>query len=196
MIYMPEVGAFCEVSCEDHADYDWVKIHVVHIHNGVVIGVVDMPGELIHDDIEKYAPGYNRAVFREIATEASISAQNPAWNGEGLPPAGCEFEYSFSGNGFVTWHQVKCTAVGCSGVLCVDEKGTEMYRNNINNRFRPIRTEAERKREEVAESLVRFLDKETDIDNIFRKYDVMGFIDYIEAGKIPGVRLTDETGSQ
>ena len=67
---LPPVGCECEVWCQDHADYEWVKIAVFAEYKGVVIGIVNMPGEIIHDDINKYAAGYNRARFRPIRTEA------------------------------------------------------------------------------------------------------------------------------
>lgn len=67
---LPPVGCECEVWCEDHADYEWVKIKVFGEYKGIIIGIVNMPGEIIHDDINKYAPGYLRAKFRPIRTKA------------------------------------------------------------------------------------------------------------------------------
>ena len=68
---LPPVGSVCEVRTgEIFPDYDWVKIKVVYVHEGEVIGVVDMPGEGMHNDIEKLSPGYCNAVFRPILSEA------------------------------------------------------------------------------------------------------------------------------
>ncbi|HBV0864415.1 TPA: hypothetical protein MDN71_000078 [Klebsiella pneumoniae] len=70
-IGLPSVGSVCEVRTgEIFPDYGWVKIKVVYIHEGEVIGVVDMPGEAIHNDIEKLSAGYCNAVFRPINYEA------------------------------------------------------------------------------------------------------------------------------
>ncbi|VGC53854.1 Uncharacterised protein [Klebsiella pneumoniae] len=68
---LPPVGSVCEVRAgEIFPDYDWVKIKVVYIHEGEVIGVVDMPGEDMHNDIEKLSAGYCNAVFRPVRSEA------------------------------------------------------------------------------------------------------------------------------
>lgn len=74
---LPPVGSLCEVRTgEIFPDYDWVKIKVVYVHEGEVIGVVDMPGEAMHNDIEKLSAGYCGAVFRPIdkKRDAAISA--------------------------------------------------------------------------------------------------------------------------
>ena len=135
--------------------------------------------------------------------EAAIAAQQPAWNGEGLPPVGVDVEfildtdkYSAQGNIPENGQTVSVVAhkVTTDGnevaVVYWDDKGAGRGAAFIKQAFRPIRTEAERKREEVAESLIRFLDSKTDIDNVFRTSDVMGFIDYVAAGKIPGVEIS------
>lgn len=189
MIYMPEVGGFCEVSCEDHADYDWVKIHVVHIHNGVVIGVVDMPGELIHDDIEKYSVGYNRAVFREITTEAAIAAPQPVWNGEGLPPIGCECEISPPIHNAGTRVRVLCHDEGSA--VCRILEGDKLHSlcQLQAKEIRPLRTEADRKRERTVDVICGLLEIDrqcgarTTLERIYN---------WIEFGRIPGLRLADD----
>ncbi len=73
---LPPVGVECEVKCEDHDDFEWVKIHVVHVHNGEVIGIADMPGSRIHDNIGKYSSGYNCASFRPIRTESECTRED------------------------------------------------------------------------------------------------------------------------
>ena len=68
---LPPVGCVCEVKSGDtFADYDWVKIKVAYSHMGELIGIVDMPGESIHDDMEKLSSGYCGAIFRPLRTEA------------------------------------------------------------------------------------------------------------------------------
>lgn len=194
MIYMPEVGGFCEVLCGDHTDYDWVKIHVVHIHNGVVIGVVDMPGERIHDDIEKYSPGYNRAVFREIAIEEAIAAQPPVWNGEGFPPVGVKCEW-FDRN-TKEWLPVEVVyssewVLVVSGVASngdVVELAIERYGDEDRCKFRPIRTEEERRRGLAVGSMERIWESVTGMPAC----EFETIYDDIAAGKIPGVRLADD----
>ncbi|AWX01108.1 hypothetical protein ABQ297_21495 [Enterobacter hormaechei] len=47
----------------------------------------------------------------------------------------------------------------------------------------------DKKRNEAAKGLIDYLDKETDIDNVFSINDVISFYDAIAAGKIPHIRI-------
>ncbi|WP_394146589.1 hypothetical protein [Enterobacter ludwigii] len=47
----------------------------------------------------------------------------------------------------------------------------------------------DKKRDETAKGLIEYLDKETDIDNVFSIKDVIGFFDAIAAGKIPHIHI-------
>lgn len=68
---LPPVGCECEVKSGDtFADYDWVKIKVAYSHMGDLIGIVDMPGESIHNDMEKLSAEYCGAIFRPILSAA------------------------------------------------------------------------------------------------------------------------------
>lgn len=113
--------------------------------------------------------------------------QQPVWNGEGLPPVGAECEV----RRVADWMPVTIKFISEYHTVFKTFGGTEDCYQTCSLQFRPIRTEAERKREKIAEALIRFLDQETDLDNPYRKRDVQTFIDYIEAGEIPGVRLSD-----
>lgn len=126
--------------------YQNAKGHLIGVQ-GCIISPVDMELGIVADDL-------HRSVTRE-QYEAALAASKPEWNGDGLPPVGVEFEHSFHADGFSTWHWRKCTAVGKHGVLCVDEKDTELYLNDTNNRFRPIRSEADKKRDEAVADMVK-----------------------------------------
>ena len=118
--------------------------------------------------------------------EAALAASQTQWNGEGLPPVGCEFEHSFHANDFSTWHWRKCTATGKHGVLCVDENDTELYLNDISNRFRPIRSESDKKRDEAIQSMASVIDYR----NGCSANPLAGWLyDAISAGKIPHIQL-------
>lgn len=68
---LPPVGCECEVRAEGVSDdYGWVKVKIAYAHNGELIGIVNMPGESIHDDMCKLSYGYNGAQFRPLHTEA------------------------------------------------------------------------------------------------------------------------------
>lgn len=55
--------------------------------------------------------------------------------------------------------------------------------------LKPIRSAEDVARGAVAKGLVNFLDMETDRDNPFPMTELIGFYDYVAAGKIPGVKL-------
>lgn len=126
--------------------------------------------------------------------KAALSApQKPAWNGKGVPPVGCECEY-LDNNG--KWYPVTIKyasdqLVVISGVTKIlgVEQGTEIAKDIIIDKpqFRPLRTEAERKRDAAIEAMQREVDEG---DNwIYSEYEII--YDTIAAGKIPGVKLDD-----
>lgn len=122
-------------------------------------------------------------------------SQKPAWNGEGVPPVGCECEY-LDNNG--KWYPV--TIKYASGQLVVIsgitkilgvEQGTEIAKDIIIDKpqFRPLQSEAERKHEAVLESICAVLEM---VAQDYKREDEAKLIyEAIAAGKIPGVKLED-----
>lgn len=112
--------------------------------------------------------------------EAAIAAQQPVWNGEGLPPVGAKVESFIDGE----WKLVKVVYVGEPGgkdeALVFDVKTTKPV---WADELRPIRTEAERKREEFVSLVIGWMDHATPAEIEF-------IYDKIAAGKIPGVELS------
>lgn len=126
---------------------------------------------------------------------ALAASQKPAWNGEGVPPVGCECEY-LDNNG--KWHPViikyaSDQVVVISGVTKIlgVEQGTEMAKDIITDKpqFRPLRTEAERKRDAFINAVLD--DMRTIPCDLSLRDEVAVIYDAIEAGKIPGVKLDD-----
>ena len=119
----------------------------------------------------------------EAALEAS---QKPAWNGEGLPPVGCECECH------VDEGVIHCVVVGYDfdgkAVVMRNVPARKYFSVQANSgRIKPLRTEAERKRDAAVEAMQREAD---DGDNwIYSEYEII--YDAIAAGKIPGVKLED-----
>lgn len=123
-------------------------------------------------------------------------APAPVWNGEGLPPVGCECEYSL--NGGSTWWKCKIDyIVGTQGVvmLCDTFEGVQYVQFSSYGdalKFRPIRSEADIKRHDAAQALcyagggIGKVDESAGIGSCW--FDVY---DAIAAGKIPGVKLDD-----
>lgn len=126
---------------------------------------------------------------------ALAESQNPAWNGEGVPPAGCECEY-LDNNG--KWYPVTIKYAsnqlvvisGITKILGV-EQGTEIAKDIIIDKpqFRPLRTESERRHEAVLESICAVL--EMAAQDYKRSDEAKLIYEAIAAGKIPGVKLDD-----
>lgn len=112
------------------------------------------------------------------------------WNGEGLPPVGCECEYSL--NGGKTWWKCKIDyIVGTQGVvmLCDTFEGVQYvqfssYGNAL--KFRPIRSETERKRDAAKNAIAELCRSSAS-----NGHSADLIYDAIAAGEIPGVKLED-----
>lgn len=124
-------------------------------------------------------------ITKEMYQSALAASKKPAWNGEGVPPVGCECEISFSGKSL---GQCEVLFVGDSLIVWKQKSSQQEgsgYHRHMN--IRPLRTEAERKRDAAVEAMQREADEG---DNwIYSEYEII--YDAISAGKIPGVKLDD-----
>lgn len=120
--------------------------------------------------------------------ESSLAAlQKPAWNGEGLPPVGCEVEYISNGT---SWGKVK--VIGFDGEKIVIRPSGEIYyaiTPSNKDVFIPLRTEADKKRDAALDAIYgaiasakREHNRSDEADEVYKA---------IAAGKIPGVKLDD-----
>lgn len=103
----------------------------------------------------------------------------PVWSGEGLPPVGCECEVSVDGGR--SWCTYRAINEKNGARLIEIGNFTEEFQNN-NWVFRPIRSEAERKREEAVKTIMLTGWCQSAAEEIY---------DLIAAGKVPGVKLED-----
>ena len=110
----------------------------------------------------------------------------PEWNGEGLPPAGCECEARYRNAN--KWVFFRCVGVD-SGVAFgwLGKEAATLGRGSYE--FRPLRTEAERARED-AETAMRTCLAGTGAG--ITPLAAKGIYDAIAAGKIPGVKLEEK----
>lgn len=121
-------------------------------------------------------------VTKQQYESALVASQKPAWNGEGLPPVGCECECQF----LDAWHVCKVLFVGAEVIVGVIDSYEGAFSVN-HTKFRPLQSEAERKRDAAVEAMQREVDEG---DNwIYSEYEII--YDTIAAGKIPGVKLED-----
>ena len=141
---------------------------------------------------EHLAEDYSKSIITREQYEAALAASKPEWDGEGLPPVGSRVEANYGGEwveatvAYTERPEGHSDAVACKEALVFDCKTTRPF---WADEFRPIRSEADKKRDEAAKGLIEYLDKETDIDNVFSIKDVIGFYDAIAAGKIPHIRI-------
>lgn len=131
---------------------------------------------------------------------ALAASQKPAWNGEGLPPVGAKVEFFINPrlgyrNAWIpdagTEMEVvahKTTTDGHDVAVCYwDEGGAGRSCCFVPESLKPLRKEAEMKRDAAVEAMQREAD---DGDNwIYSEYEII--YDAIAAGKIPGVKLDD-----
>ena len=127
-------------------------------------------------------------VTRQQYESALATSQKQTWNGEGVPPVGCECECH------VDEGVIHCIVVG------YDFDGKAIVMRNVparkyfsiqanSGRIKPLRTEAERKHEAVLESICAVLEM---VAQDYKREDEAKLIyEAIAAGKIPGVKLDD-----
>lgn len=131
-------------------------------------------------------------VTREQYESALAASQKPAWNGEGLPPVGCECEY-LNSNGEWSAVTVKYASeqlIVISGATKIlgEEQETEIAKDIIIDKpqFRPLRTEADRKRDDAKHAIAELCRSSASYGHAA---DLI--YDAIAVGKIPGVKLDD-----
>jgi hypothetical protein len=98
--------------------------------------------------------------LREAMMNASpLQAIKEEWNGEGVPPVGTECEcFHRISTGKTNW--VKCDVIGPYGdyVICAPNGGG-FYGFDLNE-LRPIRTQAQREREELISAATEMLNQD------------------------------------
>ena len=122
----------------------------------------------------------NHRIYKGEYEAALAASKQDEWSGDGLPTVGCECELfdcdewnpvviKFVGDKYVVTER---TDLGYEVVYCLAERP---------DRFRPIRTEAERKRDDACKAMTDRIDMDNYLAGII--------YDDIASGKIPGIRL-------
>ncbi|EGJ2553784.1 hypothetical protein IHF37_004575 [Salmonella enterica] len=121
-------------------------------------------GDWSNPFIDTIADDRHECIVSRKQYESALSAsQKPAWNGEGVPPVGCECEYSL--NAGRTWWKCKIDyIVGTQGVvmLCDTFEGVQYVKFSSYGgtlKFRPISAEADKKRERICDAIYGALTK-------------------------------------
>ncbi|EAB7564282.1 hypothetical protein BXE05_08540 [Salmonella enterica subsp. enterica] len=148
---------------------------------------------------------HNNSFFRNESGEtvtfiryqcATTAVKHPVWNGEGLPPVGCEFEYGTHRT------RAKCLGIGHHMIFASkgdpnDEEGDfeEFMISILDSEFRPISSESEKKREIGVTALALamgdppFIYGQRMNDGRLIAYGVYELYDKIAAGKVAGIRI-------
>lgn len=128
-------------------------------------------------------------MFAQCQSKNSVTKQSDEqlWDGEGLPHVGCECELFDSDSG---WEVVVIKFVGNKTVV-VDMLDGDEYSFELSTcQFRPIRTEAERRRDESsAQMLDIFMNSELFKGKECNEEAMRAVYDAIAAGKIPGIKV-------
>jgi hypothetical protein len=129
---------------------------------------------------------YTNEVTRDQYEAALAIAQQPVWNGEGLPPVGCECEFFNCDE----WFEVTMLYGGSNLIVLFDhERQIERAFSipHMGGKFRPMRSEADKKRDET---IARLLDL-VDGAGPSAKQFATNLYNAIARGDIPGVKLSE-----
>ncbi|MTH45369.1 hypothetical protein [Intestinirhabdus alba] len=116
--------------------------------------------------------------------EAALASSKPEWDGEGLPPVGCEcmVRGEIGDNG---WYKCKVIAhTFFDGYNCAVFQTESTVSCSSDGNFRPIRSEEDKKRYAAIEALFEVLDA-----GVSTSQDSIDIYDAIAAGKIPHIRI-------
>lgn len=101
-----------------------------------------------------------------------------AWSGRWLPSAGCECEYQYKVHGS-EWCSFECVAVDGNAAFGWSNNTPIALQLNTHN-FRPMRSEADRKRDEAVKTIMLTGWCQSFAEEIY---------DLVAAGKVPGMKL-------
>ncbi|EOU1335632.1 hypothetical protein ACNSV1_004032 [Cronobacter sakazakii] len=196
---LPKRGGWPEganfIAADSDGDID--SYNNIPVIDGSGLSYRDSKGEgyflnIINSNEGFRAIDWETAIITRDQYEAALAAaQQPAWDGEGLPPVGCECERSWAGD---KW--LKCKILFISNETAVVKMATGEAAYHLSDiTFRPILSEADRKREAVVTALAKAggdvhfeygrktIDGELSSPGWYKLYDI------IAAGEIAGIRI-------
>lgn len=141
----------------------------------------NIPG--VHFNALQLSSDFETAIVTREEYEAALAAYKvPTWNGDGLPPVGVECERSWAGD---PWEKCVVNYIGVEfAVVTVYGRENTYMLNSV--KFRPLRTEEDRKREEAVQEMEKIIIGPSQALATAGK-----IFDAIAAGKIPGIKLED-----
>lgn len=131
-------------------------------------------------------PCESEKVTREQYESALAASKKVEWDGDGLPPAGCECEARYREADGAEWFFFRCVGVDC-GVAFGWAGKDAVTLGKGSYEFHPIRSEADKKRDAAINNILTIID----CNGVDPKNSAIQIYDAIAAGKIPGVKLDD-----
>ncbi|WP_312768644.1 hypothetical protein [Enterobacter soli] len=167
--------------------YQNAKGHLVGVQ-GCIISPVDMELAILAEDLHK-------SVARE-QYEAALTASKPEWDGEGLPPVGVNAEVFFSADTKPKWFSFLAKFIGENHVIAlvgleeISYKKDELLTSDV--KFAPLRSEEDRKRDEITQSILDILN-DYDFELVHIRTDqkriATDIVERIASGMIPHIRI-------
>ncbi|WP_347113356.1 hypothetical protein AAHB66_14040 [Leclercia sp. S52] len=121
-----------------------------------------------------------------LASKGGASNQ-PIWDGEGMPPVGCECEIKRVAD----WMPVTIKFISDHHTVFTTFGGTEDCYQTYSLQFRPIQSEEDRKRDAACDAMHKWwrdvAGQEREDGSLIDIYSCI--YDAINAGKIPGIRI-------
>lgn len=143
----------------------------------------------------KPAEDRSKAIITREQYEAALAASKPEWDGEGLPPVGCECEYETKFDG---WQPVRIELIKSEGIAFTWLSNSQAYNGldcvgvQKSGSFRPTRSEAERNRDEAVKEFVRQIIEFVDLHAADkRNIDIVREKLYSMLPTLPGVTVID-----
>lgn len=159
-------------------------------------GAVYLAGGGMHLQNFELAEDWELAEVTREQYEAALAAAQPQWDGQGLPPVGCVCEYAKKSIPCNEWTECTVDYVGSAFIVYRDCYGVELTGIKGDIIFRPIRSEADKKREKGVIALSRVDPRVAPFEygDKFPDGSLVGapwyeLYDAIAAGKIPGLRI-------
>lgn len=180
---LPKRGGWPEKAClvaQDPSGYVCFSCSQQPLYfNDTWVGGDWLPSANFYADAGR-ADDNKSAIITLAQYEAALAAaQQPAWSGEGLPPVGTECEFNAYDGG---WG--KCVVLYSSEytvLLRTNRTGDpeEAFVPEEDVKFRPIRSEVDKKRDAIVEALAYHTNAA----------DAVDLYKAIEAGEVKGVKL-------
>lgn len=170
--------------------YQNAKGHLVGVQ-GCIVSPVDIELGIVAEDL-------HRSVTRE-QYEAALAASKPEWNGDGLPPVGSKVSFFYNerynyneeiipqdGQELEVVAHKTTTDEHDVAVCYWDEYGGGRAVCLVPGSLRPIRSEADKKKEEAIESIASLIDYR---NGCSAKPMAKWLFEEIAFGKIPHIRI-------